>query len=436
MRDTIQKMNLNITDLIQPSYRNLKRFAAQSKIILLHPASRFRSLVIARLLNDPDANALYYALDVDDTNLLSFLTGLMRSLAKQRKTFGRRLNLLPGNVLDDPYQHIELLLATVIDELYELEAGEFYLVFDEFDRADLADDVHRFVERLSHLTPQNCTIVLHGRSLPRLPWLSMMAKGHAVILRDDLLVREGFYGRRNDKDTSLKVLSLGPGYVFFDNYLIDNWEGNLPRLLLFFVMDRPEATRNQICEIFWPNLDIDQAVNVFHVTKRRLHKALGMDILSHDGAYYRIDPSIPFYLDAFDFVEALLECRHGAPADPFALWQKVAKLYRGPFLQGHNETWIDERRAAYAVAYVEALENIADMWVERGNDELALMTLTRAIDTDYSCQHLHHKLLRLYTRLGRRAEAVAHFRELEKWAKTNKASLGGDIMQLFADITV
>ena len=426
---------MNIQDQSQSSYTCLKRFARQSKLILLHPASQFRTLVIARLLSDPDVRVLYHALDVDDINLQSFLTGLMRSLAKQRKTFGRRLNQLPGNVWDEPYRHIDLLLATVIDEFDELEAGEFYLVLDEFDRADLADDVHRFVERLSHLAPDNCTIVLQGRSLPRLPWLSMMAKRHAVILRDDQLVRQDFYGSRHVEDTSLKILSLGPGYVFLDDYLIDNWEGHLPRLLLFFVMDRPEATRNQICETFWPNLSLDQAVNVFHVTKRRLHKALGMDILSHDGTYYRINPNIPFYFDAFDFVEALLECRHGAAEDPFELWQKVAKLYRGPFLQGHNETWIEERRAAYAVAYVEALENIADIWLARGNEELALMTLARAIEIDYTCQHLHHKLLRLYTRLGRRAEAVAHFRELERWAKTNRASLGGDILQLFSDIT-
>ena len=426
---------MNIHNLIEPAYACFQRFANQSKIILFHPSSRFRSLVLARLLGDAEASVLYHALDIDDINLLNFLTGIMRSLSKQRKTFGRRLNVLPANVLDDPYKHVDLILDTFIEELNELEVGEFYLVLDEFDRADLADDVHRFVERLSHSAPDNCTIVLNGRTLPRLPWLSMMAKRHAVILRDDDLVRENFYSNRNEDGASLKVLSLGPGYVFLDDYLIDNWEGHLPRLLLFFIMDRPEATRNQICETFWPNLDIDQAVNVFHVTKRRLHKALGMDILSHDGTYYRIEPSIPFYFDAFEFVETLLECRYGQPEDPFESWQKVAKLYRGPFLQGHNEGWIVERRESYAIAHIEALENIADIWQERGNDELALLTLLRAIDTDFSSQQIHYKLLSLYVRLGRRAEAVAHFRELEKWAKSSKTALGSDILQLFAEIT-
>ena len=419
---------------IQPAYENLLAFAATSKIILLHPESQYRSLIVARLLGDGARKTYYYALDIDDIDLFHFLTSLISSLAKQHASFGRHLNLLPPNVLQNPYKHLELVLRTFLDELAGFDEGDFILVFDEFDRTDAADEIQRFVERLSHLAPERCTIVLNGRTLPRLPWLSMIAKGHAVILRDDELVSKSFYGSRNTEEARLKVLSLGPGYVFLDDRLVENWEGHLPRLLLFFVMDRPEVTRNQICEVFWPNLDIVQAVNVFHVTKRRLHKALGVDILSHEGAYYRINPDIPFYFDAFEFVESLLLCRHGDPPDASQTWQNVAKLYRGPFLQGHSDGWIQERRAAYSIANTEALTQIADIWSERGNDELALLTLGKAIGADYAIESIHLKLLRLYLKLGRRAEAVAHYRELEKWAKETKRELGVETRQLFTEI--
>ena len=426
---------MNIQLLVNPAYENLLHFANLSKIILLHPSSRYRSLVVARLLSDTEQRTYYYALDVDDVNLFSFLTGLMNSLSRQHATFGRHLNVLPQHVLDDPYKHIDLVLRTFLMEVAEFEDGAIFLVLDEFDRADPADDVHRFIERLSHLMPERCTVVINGRTLPRFPWLSMMAKRHGVILRDAELLAKSIYGVRNSADANLKVLSLGPGYVFLDEYLVDSWEGHLPRLLLFFVMDRPEVTRNQICETFWPDLEIDQAVNVFHVTKRRLHKALGIDILSHDGTYYRIDPKVRFYFDAFDFVEALLTLRHGEPEDEFGQWQGIAKLYRGPFLHGHNDNWIKERRDAYGVAYIESLMKIADFWTERGNEELALLTLGKAIDADYSLQAVHLRLLHQYVKLGRRAEAVAHYRELEKWAKSNKSTLSSETRQLFADIT-
>ncbi len=426
---------MNIQAHILPAVEKLQYFSSQSKIILLHPASRYRSLVVSRLLSDASKRTYYYALDIDDINLYNFLTGLMNTLAKQRATFGRHLNLLSQDALYEPYKHLDLVLDTFLKELAEIGDGDFFLILDEFDRADAADDVHRFVERLSHLMPDRCTIVLNGRTLPRLPWLSMMAKRHGLILRDDELVTKNIYGAHNSESASLKVLSLGPGYVFLDDYLVDNWEGHLPRLLLFFVMDRPEVTRNQICETFWPDLNIDQAVNVFHVTKRRLHKALGIDILSHDGTYYRINPDVSFYFDAFDFVESLLACRHEQLEDEFAQWQRIAKLYRGPFLHGHHDGWIEERRSAYSLAHIESLLRIAEIWTERGNEELALLTLGRAIDADYSLEPVHLRLLRLYVKLGRRAEAVAHYRELEKWAKSKRRPLGTEVQQLFADIT-
>ena len=331
-------MNLDAQSYI--AYENFLRYSSEAKIILLHPQSRLRSVIMARLLGDSGLSAFYYALDLDDINLANFLPSLMGTLSRQHVAFGRQMNVLPANVFDSPYKHMDVILRTFIAELSELGDEEIWLVLDEFDRADLADDVKRFVERLSYEAPARFRIVLNGRTLPRMPWLSMIANRQAVIIRDGHIVRENIYGMRNAADASLKVLSLGPGYVFLDDFLIDNWEGHLPRLLLFFAMDRPEVTRNQICETFWPKLHIDPAVNVFHVTKRRLHKAIGMDVLAHDGKYYRVDRDTPYYFDAFEFVEALLEGRHGEPAEPFDLWQRVAKLYRGPFLQGHRR-WLD-----------------------------------------------------------------------------------------------
>ncbi len=425
---------MTLSKQTEPVYQTLLSFASSTKLLLLHPCSRYRSLLVARLLADKHVRAFYCALGIDDINLRNFLAGITRSLLKQHPTFGRQLNLLPADVLEDPYAHLDTVLSCFIAELAELADGEFYLILDEFDRADLADDVHRFVERLAHAMPNNCKIILNGRSLPRLPWLPMIAKRHTLILRDGNLLDRDIYNNGNTPNASLKVLSLGPGYVFLNDSLVDHWAGHLPRLLLFYVMEHPMVTRNQICKVFWPNLEIDQAVNVFHVTKRRLHKALGMDILAHDGRYYRIDPSIHFYFDAFDFVEALLEGRHNQPAKPSELWQKIDGLYRGPFLQGHNEQWILERREAYCAAFLESLEKIAEVWVDEEKYELALQTLKRAIDADFSAESSHLKLLKLYVKLGRPAEAVTHYRELERWAKKNKLTLNGEVQQLYSDI--
>ena len=409
--------------------------ARSSKILLLHPSSRLRSLLLARMLSNPDVTTFYYAMDIDDINLKNFLIHIVHDMSNLRPTFGRHLANLSQSIHNDPYRHLDILLRTFVKEITELSDGETYLILDEFDRADAADDIQRFIERLSHHLPMRCKLVLNGRTLPRMPWLAMIAKRHALMLRDEQLVAEDHFEHQNVANAELKVLSLGPGYVFLEDRLIENWEGHLPRLLLFFALDRPVVTRNEICETFWPNLELDPAVNVFHVTKRRLHKALGLDVLMHDGSYYRMNPEIPFYSDTLEFVELLMAGRYGSLDDPLELWQRVAKLYRGPFLQGHDDNWVDERREAFKVAYVEALENTAQLWDADGKHELALHSLLRAVDTDYGNEALHTKLLNMYVRLGRRAETVAHFREFERWARANKVVISADLRQLFSDIT-
>lgn len=425
---------MSIQGRAQPALEVFNRYAADAKIVLLHPANRLRNVLLACLIGDPDIRSFYYSFDMDDINLLNFMTSFTDAMTNQHATFGRHINLLQSKVLKNPYKYFDDVLRAFVSELSELHDGAYYLILDEFDRADRADDVQRLIERLSHVLPERCKLVINTRTLPRMPWLSMIAKRQAVILRDDHLVREDFYQNRNSEGAELKVLSLGPGYVFMGDHLVERWEGHLPRLLLFFTLDRPVVTRNEICQTFWPGLDIDQAVNVFHVTKRRLHKALGIDAMMHDGTYYRIDPEVPFYFDVFEFIEALMLGRYGEPDDPFEVWQRVANLYRGPFLQGHNDQWILERREAYQIAYIEALENTAAYWAQDGKHELALHTLTRALDTDYANEAIHKKLLRLYVHLGRRAEAVTHYRALEKWAKSAKTSLSGEIQQVFSDI--
>ncbi|MDE2635832.1 MAG: hypothetical protein OXI30_05665, partial [Chloroflexota bacterium] len=101
---------MGIGEQTQSAYAEFLRVAADAKIILLHPQSPMRSLMMAKLLADGNVATLYYALDVDDINLRDFLTGITGSLSRQHVTFGRQMNLLPKRVLDEPLRHMESIL--------------------------------------------------------------------------------------------------------------------------------------------------------------------------------------------------------------------------------------------------------------------------------------------------------------------------------------
>jgi len=345
---------MSLQDTINTIYATLQHFIEDKQLILLHPRSRFRSVLVAKLLNDDTLSSVYYAMGPDDLNLQSLMTGMTHDIANQHPTFGRHVNMLPSTIYEDREQ-FDLLVETFARDLSEISDDPFVFILDEYDRGDTADDIQRFVERLVDFVPDNCHVILNSRTLPRLPWVSLVAQGKAALLRDNELINENFYTLTLEGEDNLRVYALGPGYVLLNEDMIETWEGHLPRLLFFFVLDKPIVTRSEICEAFWPDLDSDQAVNVFHVTKRRLHKALDMDVLVHDGGYYRVNPELGIHYDLMDFVTILMEGRDESLdiKTRMQAWNRVMNMYHGPFLQGHSDPWISERRHEYQLGYLK-----------------------------------------------------------------------------------
>jgi DNA-binding SARP family transcriptional activator len=408
---------MQLHDLITQSFQSFQEQAPSTRVILLHPRSRYRSVLIAKLLNSSDYDVFYYAMGPDDITVQSFLTGITHDLANQHPTFGRHTNILPQNAYDD----FNLLLDTFARDLSEISDKPYLLILDEYDRSDSADDVQMFIEKLVAKLPENARIVINSRTLPRLPWVSLISQRWAVLLEDDQLIRHDFYEITTEGKTKLEVFALGPGYVLMNGKTIDTWEGHLPRLLFFFALDRPIITRSEICQAFWPELDTDQAVNVFHVTKRRLHKALDMDVLVHDGGYYRVNPELAIHYDVMEFAGALMDGRDESNPNRIAAWQKAIDLYRGPFLQGHTDRWIQDRRNDFRAGYLEALTAMAHVRLQEERLEHALGLFQRALGEDFSRENIHWDVMRLYAHMGRRSEAAAHYQKLvEEFKKENR----------------
>ncbi len=421
---------MELNNLIGAFYQAFMDRAAGASVVLLHPASRYRSVLVAQLMNDPAIRVFYFAMGPDDVNIGSFLSGITHDLANQHPTFGRYLNQIHFETQDD----FESLLEAFVADLGELSDEPFLLILDEYDRTDSADDLQAFVEQVILRLPAQCQLVINSRTLPRLPWVSLIAQKKAVILQDEHLVSSNFYDMRSDGATLLDVFALGPGYVLLNDSAIETWEGHLPRLLFFFALDRPVVTRSEICQAFWPDLENDQAVNVFHVTKRRLHKALDFDVLVHEGGYYRVNPEVSIHYDIMEFVGALVKGRSPETEDKAAVWQHAIDLYRGPFLQGHSDKWIVERRADYQTGYLEALSEMANIRLAEGRQEHALGLLLRAVSENDRYEPIHRQIMKLYATLGRRSEAAAHYQKLVEQLKIEGKAPEAETQALYASI--
>ncbi|NDJ86494.1 MAG: hypothetical protein GYB66_11450 [Chloroflexi bacterium] len=405
--------------LVAESYKAFQYYAEEAQVVLLHPESRFRSMLVAHLLNEEPKPIFYYAMGSDDVNLAAFLDGFSHDLATQHPTFGRHLY----QRWHMPKESLAELTRAFVADLAELSSEPYILILDEFDASTEADDIQVFWERVVQYLPTQCQLIINSRSIPRMPWISLIGRRQAVILKDTEIIGEDFYRLSPENPTAqLNAFGLGPGYVQKDGVSIDEWEGHLPRLLFFFVLDRPIVTRSEICNTFWPDLDSDQAVNVFHVTKRRLHKALDFDVLVHQDGYYQINPEAAVYYDVEEFVTNLVKGRQAETLNEgLPHWHAAVELYRGPFLQGHTEEWIVERRQDFQAGYLEAMTNIAKARLEEGREEQALALLLRAAGENELYEPIHREIMQLYARLGRRSEAAAHYQKLTDLLKEHGA---------------
>lgn len=401
---------MSLKSLVLDTYNAFLQHSTAVQVVLLHPHSRLRSMLVAYLLNESPAPVFYYALSADDVNLSAFLDGFTHDMTVQKPTFGRHLY----RIWNDAKASISEMVEAFQNDLAELHDEKYLLILDEFDTSRNADDVQTFWEHVVRTLPPQCQLVINSRTLPRISWVSLIARKQAVILRDSEHIIENFYRVANENPmTTLNAFGLGPGYVHQGEDTIEDWEGHLPRLLFFYVLSRPFATRSEICTTFWPNLDGDQTVNVFHVTKRRLHKALGFDALVHEDGYYQISPEFQVEYDVENFVTALIKGRQAATfAEGIEYWQTAIDLYRGPFLQGHTDDWIVEQRADLQIGYLEAVTSIARVRIEEGRKEQALAILLRASNDYDSYEPIHWEIMELYASLGRRSEAAGHYQKL------------------------
>lgn len=401
---------MSLQEQVAPSIETLAAHFATNKLLLIHPSSRYRTLLIAALIDDPPAPLYYYSLGIQDNSLAQFLTGLSQALGDQSPTFGRHLNAARNDSPGD----VEKLSEALAADLADLNAEDYLLILDEYDRADAVQEIQSFIEALLDKLPEQCHLLINSRTLPRLPWVALVAKHEAVVLRDSKLLTSGFYSERLSENPNVEVYALGPGYVLVNGQTVTTWEGHLPRLLFFFALDRPMVTRADICQAFWPDLPLDQAVNVFHVTKRRLHKALGFDVLVHEGGHYRVNPQLNLQYDVLEFVGSLVEARSVDGEEATQHYQYAVDLYRGDYLQGHDDPWIINRRSDFREGYLEALSELAALREQQGSEEAALGLYLRAVSEAPNREDLHREVIRLYGKLGRRSEAADHYKKLEK----------------------
>jgi len=215
----------------------------------------------------------------------------------------------------------------------------------------------------------------------------------------------------------LEVWGFGSGRVLVDGRPVSSWDGVLPRALFFYFVDRGMTTRAEIFDAFWPNMQVREATNVFHVTKRKISEVLGIDLTHFASGFYHLAANLDLYYDVRVFNNLVQDSEVADADDAMAMLGKALGLYRGPFITGLDSGWTKLRRDQTAQAFGDALVALARRMEARGDLDEALNHYARAANLEPPRDDAMERVFELAYALGHNTDALAIYENFETYLR-------------------
>lgn len=375
-------------------------------IAIVYPRHHSHAALLAMFLRQYGDRMVYYGLSEADATLRTWLRN-MAADPSLPDDFGTQVTAALAAKADPP----ELAAAFGAD-VGTLRKDSFMLLLDTFDRLTTDDDTDAFFRALPAVLPNHVQIVINARLLDLQPWDDLVYEGQACVVGNESVLGGGIYGDPK-RLGQLEVFALSGGHVYIDGRPVTSWDGSLPRHLFYYFVDHTMVTRDEIFSIFWPNMAIKEATNVFHVTKRKISERLGYELTNYSSGFYIPSVRLNVHYDARVFEESVhqaIEEEHTAPAN----WYRAIQLYRSDYLPHLSMPWIETRRAELKHQYAQALIGLGRF--HRGLDELdkALGYLLRALREKPDWEDVHQDVMLIYYQQGRIDDAVAQYNLLVK----------------------
>jgi ATP/maltotriose-dependent transcriptional regulator MalT/DNA-binding SARP family transcriptional activator len=308
----------------------------------------------------------------------------------------------------------------------ELELGNEPQMFEELRRAlDLAarydydywlrqEIAHRPALFASDVAQDMLPADLRGQLSP-VPVATIEPKGVAALSPAPLV--------------DLTVNMLGPVEIFRDparSFAADAWTTRRARDILCYIVSRRHhrAPKDTIIETFWAEDELATIEKNFHPTISHIRKALNSNqplkqnfIIYRDGDY-QLNSEFSYRIDTEIFEQLLSEAenarRERAYDHCIDCYERAVALYRGEFMQGTYEPWVDEHRSYYREQYLRMLESLAAVAEKKREWPRTMDLAQRILREDQFREDIHCMLMRTHAALGNRVAVKEQYEALHE----------------------
>jgi DNA-binding SARP family transcriptional activator len=227
--------------------------------------------------------------------------------------------------------------------------------------------------------------------------------------------------------SDLTINMLGPVEIYRDParpLSPDAWTSKRARDILCFIASRQHrrASKDTLVDTFWRDDDPESVEKKFHPTISYIRKALNSNqllrqnfLLYKDGEYL-LNPDLSYRSDAEEFDrlvgEAAAARRRGETARCLQAYETAVSLYRGEFMPGTHDEWVDEQRSYYRDQYLRMLEKLAAAVQEAGEWERSLALAQKILRDDPFREEVHCRVMRAHAALGNRVAVKEQYETL------------------------
>ncbi|HID64758.1 MAG TPA: tetratricopeptide repeat protein, partial [Anaerolineae bacterium] len=208
----------------------------------------------------------------------------------------------------------------------------------------------------------------------------------------------------------LEIRALGTPQVLKDGTPVGKgeWQTATAEELFFYLLAHPAGQpREQITDVFWPDLPPARAKSTFHSTVYRLRRATHMEILAFDrsSGTYELNPEACYWYDVEEFEKLLKVAPQSGQSRVEALRQAIA-LYRGEYMEGFYSDWCLPKRRSLEERYLGALSELAHWCVDKGLYDEALELCEKALQKDSYYEEMYRLMMKCYHLLGQAARVA------------------------------
>jgi LuxR family maltose regulon positive regulatory protein len=227
----------------------------------------------------------------------------------------------------------------------------------------------------------------------------------------------------------LTINMLGPVEIYRDPakpFAADAWTTKRARDILCFIASRRHrrASKDTIIDIFWGESDLEVVEKNFHPTISHIRKALNSNqplkqnfLLYRDGDYM-INPEFSYRIDTEEFDRHVSEGEAARRAREFDrcinAYEQAITIYRGEFMQGSYDEWVEEQRSYYREQYLRMLESLAAVAQKTEDWSRSLKLAQQILRDDPFREDIHCLMMRAHAALGNRVAVKDQYETLRR----------------------